>query len=1087
MSRANPAPPALPVGAPLHEIEGSWSGAVDTSLGSLGLLVLFASSAFAAPPARFVAKLADGTVVEGSELTEWQKADANPKLQGQTLLDPAKPLLWLQDRNLTPGDPPPAFVELFSGDRLPGSIVGYQREDSAAIEQAWAHWVVQPSAALRPPKPNAGMQLRVLAKFVRRIVWQRRATDRYQPGTLFCRDGKVFSFRVAKIADGSVMLLLPDGTRRVGFEEIAELHLPVGDSWDRYLDELALESPNLQSRLLQLETDDGLVATASTRHFAAFAFDGGKSSDGWAHGLQPAWSLDILWVPHSHVMVRRMFAPHELPLSRVAPLKTPPQALARSSGWPWQLNRNTRGGRLRSGGQEAGWGYGVHAYSELHFQLPPLARSFRTTVGLDRVVDKGGCVQVRVWAGAMTGTPLFQSPVMVGSETAVSTGNLPLPASAGKPVELVLQVDTAHTNRPPGADPFDIRDTADWLDPVVELDAKQLQEEVTRRVTWPIAAWKDWNLAGAATCTWLLQQREFPDRPGAFASCVVAQKEPLVLSRQLKLTADDRWLLLAVSQGRMRDKAPVLQVRINGELALEQAIPFRENPAVQINPLVLPLANYQHGEAGEARFEIRQPASTDDLPVDWRGIAWTKELPMLRPVFEDVGEFVFLDGEATTTATLVQDDRHSGRSAVQIASGGRFRLALSGPVSIRERPGWGEYRFLRFAFRKSGGGRVCLELDHANAAQRPTRLDAGQGEPSYGKAQRVQAGPLPDQWMVVTRDLYTDCGALDVTGIVLSAPDGQSARFDHIYVARTIDDFQYLPSSPSPELTNQKARETLAQPVLAKASPACVAIDFGGGRFGTGAILDAAGSVLTAGHLVLGPDKAVTVQLADGRSLAATTRGVCRDLDLGLVQLPSPGPYPFVEIDPALELPANELYLALVHKRPLVPGQAAIATVVDVRRMLRDSVWADPEIADWAAGGPLLNRNARLVAVHTRRSGFGGFLYSKLGNPAVFLPRLKNGEIWGAWQLSAGPLVGVVITTTAAGCLVKEVMPDMSAARQGLRAGDYFRKVNGRTVLTLDDVYAALAEKDPGQDVDVEYTRGQETRQTKIQLGLRSP
>jgi serine protease Do len=328
---------------------------------------------------------------------------------------------------------------------------------------------------------------------------------------------------------------------------------------------------------------------------------------------------------------------------------------------------------------------------------------------------------------------------------------------------------------------------------------------------------------------------------------------------------------------------------------------------------------------------------------------------------------------------------------------------------------------------------------------------------------------------------------LDITGIVLSAPDGQTAWFDHVYLARSVDDFQFAPPAPSPELTNQKARDALAQPVVEKAAPACVALDFGSARWGTGTIVEATGTILTAGHLVLGPDKPVTVHLADGRTLAAKTRGVFREADLGVVQLAEPGPYPFIALDNVADLPISELYVALLHKRAWTQGQRPLSDVIGVRRMLRDAVWADWDVPEWTAGGPLLNRNAKLVAVHTRRSGFGGFLYSKLANPAVYLGRLKNGEVWGAWQLGAGPLLGVVITTTAEGCKVIEVMPDLAAAKQGILVGDFFRKVNGRPVLTLDDVYQALAEKDAGQDVEVEYTRGKEGKQVRIGLGARFP
>jgi S1-C subfamily serine protease len=1009
-----------------------------------------------------------------------------PKLRDQPLWDPAKPAMWIRDRNSTPaGEAVPAFIELFSGDRLPGVVVGFQREDSSAVEQEFAHWIVRPASALRPPRPVQTPEIRVLGKYVRRVVWQRRRQDRYQPGTLFYRDGKSFTFRTAKISDGYVILLLPDGPRRVAFAEIAELHLS-GDFWEQYLDELSVLCPEPQTRLLQLETADGLIATASQRYFAPYAFDNAKASDGWVHGVQPAWSLDVLWVPHEQILVHRLFAAHEVPLSRLPPAAEPRPA-AHPSSWPWQANRNTRGGPLRSGGQDYGWGFGVHAFSELRFPLPPWAKTFRTSVGLDRVVESGGCVQARVFLAATPAAPLFQTPVLVGSDTAVPSGVLALPPASGQPRILVLQVDTAHATRPPGADPFDIRDTTDWLDPLLELEADKIQAEMRSRLPRQVSAWREWTVAGAASLQWFLKQREPSDRPGTFARLLTGQKEPLSLSRQLRLGQETDWLLLAVSQERTRDKAPLVQVHLNGELALEQAVPFRENERVDVKPLVLPLADYRHQRPGDVRIELRQTVPAEETPVEWRGIALAERLPMLREAFEDQGKFTLVEGNAQVPATLVEEDRHSGRAAVKLASGGQYRLPLVEPVAVRERPGWGEFRSMRFAFRKSGGGRACLELDHAQMALRPTRIDMGQGDPSYGKAQRAFSGALPDQWMVITRDLYADFGPLDITGLILSAPDGQAVLFDHIYFARSTDDFQLLPGAPAPELTNQKARETLAQPILDRAAPAIVALDFGDGRVGAGTIIHAAGEVLTAGHLVLGPDKPVTAHLADGRELAARTRGVHRELDVGLVQLPAPGPFPFVELDTVRDLATNELYLGLAYPRTFARGTPVARSVVGLRRSFRDSVWTDFDLPDWAAGGPLLNRSGKVVAVHTRRSGFGGFLYSNIQTPATYLGRLKNGEVWGLWQAGTGPVLGAVVISTAEGCRVTEVLPGLSAATQGVQVGDYLRKVTGQPVLTLEDAHRLLGDKMPGQDLDAEFARGQEVRAVRLQLGPRNP
>ena len=54
------------------------------------------------------------------------------------------------------------------------------------------------------------------------------------------------------------------------------------------------------------------------------------------------------------------------------------------------------------------------------------------------------------------------------------------------------------------------------------------------------------------------------------------------------------------------------------------------------------------------------------------------------------------------------------------------------------------------------------------------------------------SGDLPRDWQLVQRDLFSDFGMFAVTGISLNCVDGDEARFDHIYLARTKQDLEYL-------------------------------------------------------------------------------------------------------------------------------------------------------------------------------------------------------------------------------------------------------------------------------------------------------
>jgi hypothetical protein len=168
-------------------------------------------------------------------------------------------------------------------------------------------------------------------------------------------------------------------------------------------------------------------------------------------------------------------------------------------------------------------------------------------------------------------------------------------------------------------------------------------------------------------------------------------------------------------------------------------------------------------------------------------------------VFEDQPEFVANLTQGDGAATLLADDKFSGAASVKVTPGQKFNPTLPGlAVKIRQNPGPGEYRYLQFAWKKQGGTRICLQLNHDGqwgpVAGNPGkfRYDAGAAEgESYGAALRVDAN-LPAAFVVVTRDLFADFGEFTLDGLALSPADGEFALFDHIYLGHSPRDFELV-------------------------------------------------------------------------------------------------------------------------------------------------------------------------------------------------------------------------------------------------------------------------------------------------------
>jgi S1-C subfamily serine protease len=1042
-------------------------------------------------PTRFTALLANGERVEGNGLQNWHDMTAQPLLDGKPLMDPSKPLRWWRDRAQLPGPAPRAFVEMHSGDRLPGVVVDYSAAGATGFDAQLAHFRVKPEVDLRPQVKVQEPQIRVVASFVRRIVWQKRDRDEFEPNTVFFRDGRSTPFRAARFGQGYVNLLLSEGNRRVAFSEMAEIHLAAVDPWQSYFDEVAvLDAENQNVRLYQIQTTEGLIVTGSYARRQFYAMGNPQEFARWVHGLQPAWSLDVLYIPTDDIWARRMWLTNEVPLTRIRPSSAVTRSPLSATGRTPKLNTNVDGGPLRSGTLDFGWGYGVHAHTELAFPLPVGVKALRGLVALDRIAGKGGCVRARVYVNATTTPPLWESPFLVGSDTVADLGAIPLTGPAQNQKTIILQVDAAHAGRPAGADPLDVRDAADWLDPWLELDPVVVRAEINKRLTKQFAAWQDWTPAVGTPDGELQWTSYWNDlngvQPGNYRFGVAPRKQPLLLSRELKVGPSDNWLVVFANRATTAGTPPKIEVRIGGEPVAEYEVPFRQRGNEDQPPLAVRLVNYQVS-AKPVHVEIRQLALPDQGAIDWRGIEVVEQLPHLNQVFQDQGVFTAINGEQKGGAKLVSDERYYGTHAVQITPDGQFRLNLPQPLAIREQPKWGEYRHIRFAVRKQGDGRVALEVDRAADASRPARYDLGTGEPVGKSAIRVWNQNLPNEWIVTTRDLYADYGTMDATGITIQAPDGQSALFDHVYLARRPEDFNLIPGAPPPDLTNQVARRELAKPILDKGFPAIVMIQTKDGRVGSGVITTADGEVLTAGHVVANPNEECTVHLADGRAVKGLTRGIARDFDLGLIKITDAGPFPFVERGNAKEVPENQLYVGFAHGKAIVKSAKPAAHILGIRRVFRGMIWTDFETPEWSAGGPLLTRENKVIGILTKRSEFGGFLFGRLEDIEPPLIRLRNGEVYGAWYPGLGPMFGLNVQSTREGAKVLEVYPNSPAASANLKAGDVVTKVDGRSVVSLEDMYAVLGEKNPGQECTLDYFRSGQMLQAKLLLVPRTP
>ncbi|OYW20969.1 MAG: hypothetical protein B7Z55_06370, partial [Planctomycetales bacterium 12-60-4] len=608
---------------------------------------VFADAAVAAD--RWVARLANGEVVHAADIEEWNDPKANPRIAGRGLHDQGNPVVSLIDLESATADRPTTYLEFVGGDRLIGEVVGYRQGSETPYEALPPHLLVRTTADFQPPDFPSDNPTRVTTKWLRKVVWNAVTGTRYVPATAWLSSGGQVAFRGLRWTDQGIALLTESGLRSYSFAELAELHLPQSDAWAAYEDQLATLTPKLESKLLQIESRDGGRLTTSMERFQARHWGDKKRPESWLQIVQPAWSLNALWVRFSTVAGWLWFNPAEPPLSWCDPSRVEHQAVF-GGGWSWQRDRSSIGERFLIVDQHFQRGFGVHGSTDLTFALPTYARDVRTRCGLDIAAADGGCVKLSVIAS--DGREQFATDPLIGSTRVLDTNWLPVAATGtDTPPSITFRSDMLAKDSPRGTDPFDIRDVVDWVDPQVRLDRDVLLSRITQGDIERLPGLQGWthlnNNADLETRVWF---DESESRDPQYR-LLWSTKHPYALfSRSLRVTATDRWISLIASRFEKSSQPTQLQLKIDGQSAGEFEVPIRYGPIDPL-PITVPLPP---GPARTVHLELTVYSPGPDCWWDWRGVMASADLPGIMTLYDEsatdllaeAGDRLHADGSA---------------------------------------------------------------------------------------------------------------------------------------------------------------------------------------------------------------------------------------------------------------------------------------------------------------------------------------------------------------------------------------------------------------------------------------------------------
>ena len=134
-----------------------------------------------------------------------------------------------------------------------------------------------------------------------------------------------------------------------------------------------------------------------------------------------------------------------------------------------------------------------------------------------------------------------------------------------------------------------------------------------------------------------------------------------------------------------------------------------------------------------------------------------------------------------------RDNVYAGLESLKQTGQERHASSMKGwAFKIVEKPaGPNEFRHIRFAWKKDGGGSVLLGFANDNSWSGKRYVG---GPYALGGQGHTVAAKAPVEWTVVTRDLFKDFGAFTITGILFSSASTGTAYFDHILLGRSVED-----------------------------------------------------------------------------------------------------------------------------------------------------------------------------------------------------------------------------------------------------------------------------------------------------------
>ncbi|HAS1785092.1 MULTISPECIES: serine endoprotease DegP [Enterobacter] len=256
---------------------------------------------------------------------------------------------------------------------------------------------------------------------------------------------------------------------------------------------------------------------------------------------------------------------------------------------------------------------------------------------------------------------------------------------------------------------------------------------------------------------------------------------------------------------------------------------------------------------------------------------------------------------------------------------------------------------------------------------------------------------------------------------------------------------------------------------------------------GSGVIIDAAkGYVVTNNHVV---DNAnvIKVQMSDGRKFDAKVVGKDPRSDIALIQIQDPKNLTAIKLADSDALRVGDYTVAIGN--PFGLGETVTSGIVSAlgrsglnAENYENFIQTDAAINRGNSGGALVNLNGELIGINTAilapdggNIGIGFAIPSNmvknLTAQMVQYGQVKRGELGIMGTELNSELAKAMKVDAQRGAFVSQVMPNSSAAKAGIKAGDVITSLNGKPISSFAALRAEVGSMPIGSKVTLGLLR----------------